>query len=207
MCLSCRIYGYSLRVIYWYATPWLISRDTENLFSCSAGTTGSNSCARNPCLNSGTCQTVPGGGYVCICRPGFAGAFCDLPAGKTLANESIDRLDRSLSQGTAASRACATNPCVNGGSCETVNVNTFRCVCQAGFTGSRCDSTTGTIITIDHYSSAYRSFQGTATSNACNANPCGIGGSCQAVPGGGFRCICRPGYFGDLCSVNQSFSI
>jgi len=38
----------------------------------------SNVCRTNPCLNGGTCQSVPGGGYRCICNQGYTGFFCSV---------------------------------------------------------------------------------------------------------------------------------
>lgn len=32
---------------------------------------------------------------------------------------------------------CANSPCLNGASCQTVG-NSFRCICQNGFTGLFC---------------------------------------------------------------------
>lgn len=47
-----------------------------------------------PCMNGATCSNTGQGSYTCSCRPGFAGASCEIQV-----NE------------------CAGNPCRNGGSC------------------------------------------------------------------------------------------
>ena len=40
-------------------------------------TPASNVCTANPCVNGGLCQAIPGGGFVCVCRPGFVGTLCE----------------------------------------------------------------------------------------------------------------------------------
>ena len=52
------------------------------------------------------------------------------------------------------------------------------------------------------------SFEGPATRattsssfGICTVNVCANGGTCQTVPGGGFRCICPSGFFGFYCTV------
>lgn len=45
---------------------------------------------------------------------------------------------------------------------------------------------------------------GTVIGQPCPSNPCQFGGLCFTVPGGGFRCICVPGYTGILCSEPTS---
>ena len=50
-----------------------------------------------------------------MCLPGWTGKNCD---------ESIDD--------------CASNPCVNGGTCEDL-VNDYACTCATGFSGKSCE--------------------------------------------------------------------
>ena len=52
------------------------------------------------------------------------------------------------------------------------------------------------------------SFEGPATRattsssfGICTVNVCANGGTCQTVPGGGFRCICPSGFLGFYCTV------
>jgi len=52
---------------------------------------------------------------------------------------------------------CERNPCANGGQCID-EVDDFTCVCEAGFTGKRCQHT------IDY----------------CSAEPCQNGGTCSS---------------------------
>ncbi|XP_038672075.1 delta and Notch-like epidermal growth factor-related receptor [Scyliorhinus canicula] len=75
-----------------------------------------SSCTRQPCLNNGTCVTLPGqlAAYNCTCAPGFAGQHCQ------------DRTDE-----------CASNPCHHG-NCSS-NTDGYVCVCEEGYWGDNCD--------------------------------------------------------------------
>uniref|UniRef100_T1JHZ3 Uncharacterized protein n=1 Tax=Strigamia maritima TaxID=126957 RepID=T1JHZ3_STRMM len=67
------------------------------------------------CLNGGTCQHVAGAEPFCLCPPGFQGSKCESMAG-----------------------SCLPNPCANGGTCFWLHSG-FKCDCQQGFFGPRCD--------------------------------------------------------------------
>ncbi|XP_013116992.2 cubilin homolog [Stomoxys calcitrans] len=82
-----------------------------------------DSCEKHICQNNGTCLTR-GRGTSCICPDGYSGALC----------ETAD--------------SCHPNPCENGGSCKTQSNQSFKCTCQRGSTGKRCEvvrSVCGTI--------------------------------------------------------------
>ncbi|KAF8778550.1 Fibropellin-1 like protein [Argiope bruennichi] len=68
-------------------------------------------CTTNPCLNGGIC-TLYGTSFLCHCRIPYSGALC----------ENI---------------ICNDDVCVNG-KCETLG-QYYRCRCDAGFTGLRCE--------------------------------------------------------------------
>jgi hypothetical protein len=69
----------------------------------------------------GTCQ--PDGS--CLCRSGYCGLSCD----------------QEIQQTTAASTACLSHFCQNGGTCQQVNSDPYVvCVCPNNFTGSRCET-------------------------------------------------------------------
>ena len=51
------------------------------LVTVTPGPFTASTCPANLCQNGGSCQSVPGGGYRCLCRPGFTGVRCDVPTG------------------------------------------------------------------------------------------------------------------------------
>jgi len=66
------------------------------------------------CHHGGTCVHT-GGGYACICPPGFTGAYCEA---------LVDN--------------CALAPCTTGGVCTSVGAG-HTCTCRIGFRGELCD--------------------------------------------------------------------
>ncbi|CAH2100480.1 unnamed protein product [Euphydryas editha] len=74
--------------------------------------------------------------------------------------------------GKALSERCAAAPCLHAVSCRDL-ANGFRCECEAGWTGARCD----------------------AAADAC-ARGCLNGGTCRAD-----GCECRAGFGGALCDL------
>lgn len=54
-----------------------------------------NLCASSPCRHGGTCESLPGGDFKCICPDGFKGIIC---------GEDIDE--------------CQKSPCKNNGTCK-----------------------------------------------------------------------------------------
>lgn len=92
------------------------SQSTSEKFVCEQ----INFCDYNLCLNNAKCKSIKVYPYVyCECPPGKQGVFCQ------------DTQD-----------ICATNPCLNGGTCVPVVGSTsgFTCVCPAQYTGDRCES-------------------------------------------------------------------
>ena len=43
-------------------------------------------------------------------------------------------------------KACASNPCENGGTCTDVGTDSFECTCQEGFKGTTCTGIKGSIV-------------------------------------------------------------
>ena len=75
---------------------------------------------------------------------------------------------------------CASQPCMNQGTCTSENGG-FRCVCPAGYSGSRCE-----------------------IRDACQSNPCMNGGTCQSINGnGGYQCVCPTGFSGPQCETSM----
>ncbi|MBN3316900.1 FAT3 protein, partial [Atractosteus spatula] len=74
-----------------------------------------DACERTPCQNSGSCASLPSGGFECICTSQFTGVRCETEI-----------------------TSCVPNPCQNGGSCKPIG-NAFLCSCRRGFTGLTCE--------------------------------------------------------------------
>ncbi|KAL1493429.1 hypothetical protein ABEB36_011486 [Hypothenemus hampei] len=71
-------------------------------------------CSPNPCLH-GTCVSKNfTQGFECVCQEGYSGTYC------------TDRYN-----------PCASNPCLNGGTCLSGKA-TFACQCLRGFNGKFC---------------------------------------------------------------------
>ncbi|XP_043928134.1 protocadherin Fat 3 isoform X2 [Protopterus annectens] len=74
-----------------------------------------DACDKNPCLNGGSCTSLPSSGYQCSCLSQFTGRSCEIEI-----------------------TACFPNPCLNGGSCDPIG-STFICNCKQGLTGDTCE--------------------------------------------------------------------
>ncbi len=98
----------------------------------------------------------------CACENNWTGDLCDVPPS-----------------------ACLSEPCLNGGTCETLAAaqvgadgRAYRCSCSRGWSGPDCQT------------------------HVCDANPCGNAGKCvdaddEAVKKGrDFSCICVKGWVG-----------
>uniref|UniRef100_A0A3B3XEG2 Crumbs cell polarity complex component 1 n=1 Tax=Poecilia mexicana TaxID=48701 RepID=A0A3B3XEG2_9TELE len=140
----------------------------------------------SPCMNGGRClersgqvlyssepllpeRYEPAAGYICICPPGTAGSHCQ---------EVVNQ--------------CESNPCRNGGRCESLDGGfTCHCLTQARdgvlYGGSNCD----------------------VKLVGCEGHECQNGGSCSPflLDGThGYTCSCTPGYSGPLCYTPSTFS-
>ncbi|XP_064159770.1 protocadherin Fat 3a isoform X4 [Anguilla rostrata] len=73
-----------------------------------------DACEKAPCLNGGSCASLPSGGFECSCTSQFTGGRCETEI-----------------------TACVPNPCQNGGICKPIG-NAFLCSCRRGFSGLTC---------------------------------------------------------------------
>ncbi len=83
--------------------------------------------------------------------------------------------------GDPAANPCATNPCLNGGTC-TSSAGAAACVCASGFSGTLCAD---------------------VVVNLCTPNPCLNGGTCSVV-GSNARCGCTAGFAGATCAQHAA---
>ncbi|KAF2369143.1 EGF-like domain [Trinorchestia longiramus] len=73
--------------------------------------------------------------------------------------------------------SCESRPCVHG-VCIDTPTQSFRCFCQPGFGGNRCEF---------EY-------------DECSSNPCYNGGTCIDHIGT-YQCLCSQGYYGSRCQA------
>ncbi|KAM7401046.1 hypothetical protein PAMA_005309 [Pampus argenteus] len=86
-----------------------------------------NGCEQQPCQNGGLCESH-NGGFRCLCSQ-------QSQSGRLYGGETC----------TIALSGCDDNQCENGGICSPLLVNdqhTYTCICLAGFTGPKCETTT-----------------------------------------------------------------
>uniref|UniRef100_A0A8C5REK9 Slit guidance ligand 2 n=1 Tax=Laticauda laticaudata TaxID=8630 RepID=A0A8C5REK9_LATLA len=77
---------------------------------------------------------------------------------------------------------CLSNPCKNGGSCNSDPVDFYSCSCPYGFKGRDCE----------------------VPIHGCISSPCKEGGTCHLKEDekNGFWCACADGFEGENCEVN-----
>lgn len=180
------------------------TRDGGFTCVCENGYTGENcerpidACLSNPCQNGGTCVDE-NGKAVCKCKGKYTGPTCKecgCPKGNPLAvppvyaqkcdadgacyceSEEMDFREDGCYLGKT-NNPCQSNPCRNGGTCESINTNTaYVCRCPEGFTGTHCEK------------------------EICTPGYCLNGGICKPV-GNIQTCICQPGFSGDRCEKKK----
>ncbi|CAH8498302.1 unnamed protein product [Schistosoma turkestanicum] len=133
---------------------------------CLAGWIGNDcqinqdDCVYNRCENGATC--VDGiNEYICKCRPGYAGIYCERPTWKQ--STYVTRMDRPFNYQLMIGRTsvpgvrqspiktrslttqnldslCAYQQCQNNAKCVENQNDAYTCVCQKGFSGQFCEN-------------------------------------------------------------------
>lgn len=151
------LYGY----MYYYASSscffsfykkeFLIDRIVMHLFDLfhfqgmgATITPNPSTCTSTTCANGATCFSNPNGGFFCLCRAGFTGIRCDIATGSSVyVRAAKSTMNMILGTTTPIPNTCASNPCLNGGTCYTGPGSSYYCLCRSGFAGTRCELGTG----------------------------------------------------------------
>ncbi|XP_068705343.1 fibropellin-1-like isoform X2 [Montipora foliosa] len=215
--------------------------------TCENGYTGVNcdlvidGCLGNPCQNGATCR-FENGKVQCLCKGKFTGPTCSecgCPKGNPTADPPIfaQKCDaegecycesdmNQVKNGCLRledPNPCLSNPCQNGGTCVTIDINggkAYLCECPEGFKGINCEQavcTPGyclnggickpvnkqpTCICQAGYTGPRCGKKPITPSDYCHPNPCLNGGSCVQVQGG-YDCHCDIQFTGAHCEVDK----
>ena len=149
----------------------------------------------NACLNGGQCVPNGLGGFTCNCPNPYTGQRCE---------DRMYQLDNYAEKKhvlSVGNDPCASQPCRNGGTCQSLNGNTFQCICPSGYSGSDCSTRKFTSLSTVKYREKMRVVVG----DPCANNPCLNGGVCVSNNFGGFTCQCPPGYSGPRCEDRKRY--
>ncbi|XP_015782941.1 delta-like protein C isoform X1 [Tetranychus urticae] len=125
----------------------------------------------------------------CQCRPGYSGPLCNqcllypgcingycLKPWQCICHRNWGGIlcDQDLN-------FCGTHqPCLNGGLCDNIAPNQYKCHCKPGYDGNNCQIVV----------------------NPCVTSPCLHGGTCSEVNNSSFICNCPAGWTGNRCQIN-----
>lgn len=103
---------------------------------------------------------------------------------------------------------CASHPCQNGGSCVDM-LDGFQCNCKPGFVGmfqfNVCLLSCHTCIFIFYSLKCFSlvGIQCEAEIDECLSDPCSPEGTEKCLDlDNKFKCVCHPGFTGELCEVS-----
>ncbi|XP_060073482.1 basement membrane-specific heparan sulfate proteoglycan core protein-like [Ylistrum balloti] len=115
---------------------------------------------------------------------GFMGCIAELTVNMVPINLIRDAVNSMDIRDCTDRDICNRRPCLNGGLCESLAINDYRCVCPESFTGTHCEMRI----------------------NICNTRePCQNGGICSFT-NDGYRCDCPLGFMGDNCESVVTYS-
>ncbi|XP_038068280.1 mucin-3A-like isoform X2 [Patiria miniata] len=147
-----------------------------------------NPCNSFPCKNGASCLTMDADHYMCLCTSEYVGPNCNTQ------KVNAPQLD-----------ACGSFPCINGAACyngfnsgsgSNSFIPQYSCVCANGFTGTNCDTPTGSAPALDICNLGERPpcRQGAQCSNAFHSLNSDVD----------YFCACPVGYLGHNCETTIS---
>ena len=91
-----------------------------------------NDCKLDPCIHGNCTDRV--NSYICLCNPGYSGKMC---AEGTKKLKSLTWFTINCSSTKIKDiNDCEPDPCKHGHCID--GVNSYTCICNAGFTGTNC---------------------------------------------------------------------
>ncbi|XP_021372607.1 basement membrane-specific heparan sulfate proteoglycan core protein-like isoform X2 [Mizuhopecten yessoensis] len=115
---------------------------------------------------------------------GFQGCIAELTVNMVAINLIRDAVQSMDIRDCTDRNICNRRPCLNGGACESLAINDYRCNCPESFTGTHCEMRI----------------------NICNTRaPCQNSGICSFTDDG-YRCDCPLGFMGDNCELVVTYS-
>ncbi|KRZ95980.1 Neurogenic locus Notch protein [Trichinella sp. T8] len=147
---------------------------------------------KGPCLSRGVCGLLDDDSYICHCKQGYHGKFCEIERihacddnstcgehGKCirLGNDFLCQCNFGFTGKYCETRlnSCEFKPCGANGKCNRKH-DGYECICNPGYTGHFCENTIDMCYTL---------------------NPCRRGKCLNKI--NGFYCICPEGYMGMAC--------
>ncbi|KRZ79436.1 Neurogenic locus notch -like protein 3 [Trichinella papuae] len=147
---------------------------------------------KGPCLSRGVCGLLDDDSYVCHCKQGYHGKFCEIERihacdnnstcgeyGKCirLGNDFLCQCNFGFTGKYCETKlnSCEFKPCGLNGKCNRKD-DGYECICDPGYTGYFCENTIDMCYTL---------------------NPCRRGRCISRI--NGFQCICPEGYMGMAC--------
>ncbi|KAF6777237.1 hypothetical protein AHF37_03589 [Paragonimus kellicotti] len=159
----------------------------------------------NPCINGGTCVSLPGNKYKCECERGWSGKNCQT-------NQDD----------------CLYNRCENGATCVD-GINEYICKCRPGYAGIYCERPTWNpenhVTRMDRRIPSVRKMQGFGSSQVrhspikirslsiphleklCTYHQCQNRATCMEGQNDVYHCLCQPGFSGQYCENLYSINL
>ena len=113
---------------------------------------------------------------------------------------------------TSDTNQCATNPCLNDGTCED-KLQSFVCVCAPGFGGETCETGENAHLIFNqwmfHPTNCWIKLERNTEQKCfcpdvdnCDPNPCKNSGVCTNAAGNTYSCACTSDWDGQDCNIS-----